>query len=101
MKRSVVIVDPHTSVRQMLAEMLTRQGWFEIIGEGDTGLNGLRICRKAQPVLIILELVLPELSGVEMLRRLRSDNSRVRAFVYSGTSCDLQIREEIGRASCR
>jgi DNA-binding NarL/FixJ family response regulator len=93
MKRRVVIVDPHTSVRQMLAEMLTRQGGFEIIGEADTGLNGLRLCRKEHPVLIILELVLPELNGVEMLRRLRSDNSRVRAFVYSGTSCDLQIRE--------
>ena len=93
MERRVVIVDPHTSVRQMLAEMLTRQGGFAIIGEADTGLTGLRICRKEQPVLIIFELDLPELSGVEMLRRLRSDNSRVRAFVYSGTSCDLQIRE--------
>jgi len=92
MKRRVVVIDPHTSVRQMLAEMLARQGSFDIAGEAGSGLDGLRICRKERPALIVFELILPELGGVEMLRRLRSDNSIFRSFVYSGTSCPRQIR---------
>jgi DNA-binding NarL/FixJ family response regulator len=92
MKRRVVVIDPHTSVRQMLAEMLDRQGSFDISGEAGSGLDGLRIYRKERPALIVFELVLPELSGVEMLRRLRSDNRMLRSFIYSGTPCPLQIR---------
>jgi DNA-binding NarL/FixJ family response regulator len=95
MKKRVVVIDPHTSVRQMLVEMLTRQGSFDIAGEAGTGLDGLRICRKEHPALIVFELVLPELGGVEMLRRLRSDNSTLRSFIYSGTSCPLQIRAAV------
>jgi DNA-binding NarL/FixJ family response regulator len=93
MKKRVVVIDPHTSVRQMLAEMLAREGIFDITGEAETGLDGLQVCRKENPSLIIFELVLPELAGVEMLRRLRSDNGKMCSFIYSGTSCPLQIRE--------
>jgi DNA-binding NarL/FixJ family response regulator len=44
MKIPVVIVDDHASVRQMLALVLAIDGGYEVVGEGRTGLEGLRIC---------------------------------------------------------
>ena len=49
MKTRVVIIDSHTSVRQMLGEMLAREGGFDVAGEAGTGLDGLRICYKERP----------------------------------------------------
>jgi DNA-binding NarL/FixJ family response regulator len=91
MKKRVVIVDPHASVRQMLAVILPQRTDLDVVGEADTGLKGLQICRQLAPNLMIFELILPELCGVEMLRRLRSEGSRARALIYSGASTDLQI----------
>ena len=85
MKKRIVIVDDHASVRDMLACILRREPAYEIVGEAGTGMKALEICASQQPDLMILDLVLPELSGTEVMRRLGLLHPLLRVLVYSGT----------------
>src|SRR4051812_14555613 len=95
MKTRVVVVDDHVSIRQMLGLVLEREGPYEVVGEAGTGFEALKVCRKLKPRLIILDLVLPELSGVEVLRTLRAEMRDARVMVYSGTLSRVLIVEAL------
>jgi len=84
MKTRVVVVDDHASIRQMLALVLAREGPYEVVGEAGTGFEAMKVCRRAKPQLVVLDLVLPELNGVEVLRSLREERLEARFMVYSG-----------------
>jgi DNA-binding NarL/FixJ family response regulator len=85
MKNRVVVIDDHASVRQMLGIVLAREGPYEMVGEGGTGFEALKVCRKWKPQIVVLDLILPELNGVEVLRTLRAESRETRFIVYSGT----------------
>ena len=85
MKTNVVLVDDYNSVRQMLALVLEREGGYEVVGEARTGFEALKVCARVKPRLVVLDLSLPELNGLEVLRRLRADSRDVRVLVYTGT----------------
>ena len=84
MTTNVVLVDDYCSVRQMLAMVLEREGGYALVGEARTGYEALRVCAQVRPRLVILDLVLPELNGLEVLRQLWAESREVRVLVYSG-----------------
>ncbi len=91
-KTHVVVVDDHVSIRQMLGIVLAREGPYEMVGEAGTGFEALRICRLLKPELVILDLVLPEMNGAELLTMLREELRETRFLIYSGVvSPELMI----------
>lgn len=94
MKMRVVLVDDHTSVRQMLACLLQREMGYEVVGEAGTGHCALELCRKLDPKLLILDVVLPELCGVEVMRRLQMRPQRPHILIYTGIT-DRQRTVEV------
>lgn len=85
MKTRVVIVDDHASVREMVALVLERErSPYEVVGHARTGLQGRDMCKKRKPELVIFDLILPEMSGVELLRSLRPQMRDTRWLIYSG-----------------
>lgn len=91
MKTRVVLVDDHAGLREMLAAILMRDGEYEIAGQAGSGLEALQICHGVAHEVIILDLCLPELCGVEVLRRLRAELPQSRVLIYSGTVNQLQV----------
>jgi DNA-binding NarL/FixJ family response regulator len=93
MKTRVVVVDDHASIRQMLAVMIQREGAYEVVGEAGTGFTALKICRKLKPQVVILDLMLPEMNGVETLVKLRGELPQTQFLIYSGAvSRELTIQ---------
>src|SRR3954471_23560278 len=85
MKKRIVLVDDHAAVREMLAGLLASNRDYEIAGEAATGVEALAVCAKVHPDVLVLDLVLPELAGQEVLRRLQEKKSPPRVLIFSGT----------------
>jgi DNA-binding NarL/FixJ family response regulator len=88
------IVDDHTLVREGIARILTEAG-FEVVGQAASGREGWRLIRDASPDVAILDAALPELSGVDLCRRLRR---RGVAVVVLSMFDDPEWRAEAARA---
>jgi len=68
---SALIVDDDVFVRSMLAELLHEEGFD--VSTASNGFNGLRLASEHNPQVVVLDLMLPDLSGVEVLRELRTN----------------------------
>ena len=90
-----VLVDDHTSLRQMLAMLLKQEGGYEVVGEASGGMEGMKLCRAVRPELVILDLALPELSGAHLIRLLLREPWQVRVVVYSGAMDEGLLREAL------
>lgn len=85
MKTRVVVVDDHLSIRQMLERIFAFDAQYEIVGHSGCGLEGLQLCLDLKPRVAIVDLLLPGMSGVELLRALREHGRDTRVLIYSGT----------------
>lgn len=80
MKR-IVVIDDHPIVLKMLANVLHTE--YELVGECSDGEEGLRIVQELQPDLVILDLELPKLDGLSVIRGIRARQSTTRVLVLS------------------
>ena len=87
MKR-MVIADAQLALAELLADHLEHGGQFQVVARACTGIDALEACRRHAPDLLVLDLMLPELCGIEVMRRLRAE-VRTRILVFSG-SCDQE-----------
>lgn len=68
---TVVIVDDHPMVNGAVRALLERSGEFRILAECTSGIAGLSATRELHPDLLIIDLDIPQLGGVEVIHRLR------------------------------
>jgi DNA-binding NarL/FixJ family response regulator len=95
MKKRIVIVDDHVSIRDMLIWILMQENGYEVIGEAGSGIEAMKVCAVCRPDLLILDLVLPCISGTEVLRRVRKELPRTRVLIFSGTCNPALIKEAL------
>jgi len=69
-KKTVMIVDDHPLFREGLKSILSRHSKFEIIAEAENGSRGISYAKKMKPELIIMDLSLPDKSGIEVAREI-------------------------------
>lgn len=78
----VLLVEDHNLVRQGTRLYLESQG-VDIIGEATNGREAVQMARELKPDVVIMDIHLPELTGVEATRRIRHDNDAVRILVLT------------------
>jgi DNA-binding NarL/FixJ family response regulator len=90
----VFIVEDHAVLASILADILEQSGLFKVIGTAGDGTTALAAIQASDCDLLIVDLVLPGLSGIEFLRHVRDLRLRARTVVYSG----IATREAIATA---
>jgi DNA-binding NarL/FixJ family response regulator len=70
MTTTVLIVDDHETFRSFARALLETEG-FDLIGEAADGTSGIEAVESLRPDLVVLDVQLPDLSGLEVLERLR------------------------------
>lgn len=70
MSIKILLADDHQLVRQGLRSMLEQSGGFEVIGETDNGRDAIALCQSLKPDLIIMDVTMPGLNGIEATRKI-------------------------------
>jgi DNA-binding NarL/FixJ family response regulator len=65
MPYSIVLVDDHKIMRDGISAILQRAGEFVVLGEADNGVDGVRICKELRPDVVLMDIGLPGLNGIE------------------------------------
>lgn len=83
----IVIVEDEIRIREGLNRLLGKiNREYEVVGEADNGKDGVELVRKTAPDLIITDIRMPEMDGIEMLTRLREEDIPTKAIVLSAYS---------------
>ena len=85
---TVFIVDDHPVIRLAIRMLLEHEG-YEIVGETDNGVDAMQMVRECVPDLIILDISIPKLDGLEVLARFSSMNSTLKTLVLTAQSPTL------------
>lgn len=90
----VVIAEDHLLVREGLKALLAREPWIEAVGEASDGLQAVALCEKLKPDILLLDLRLPRLHGLEVIQQLR-DLKKTRIIVVTMQADEPYIVEAI------
>ena len=90
-KIKLLIVDDHKVVRQGLRTFLELMDDFDIVGEGSNGAEAVTLAAELQPDVILLDLMMPEMDGIEATRRIRLANPQARILILSSFSNDDNV----------
>jgi DNA-binding NarL/FixJ family response regulator len=79
----VLIVDDHSIVRDGLAGLIERERGMKVVGVASTGEEAVSVAQRLKPDLIIMDLVLPSLNGIDATQRIISEFPRTRIIALS------------------
>jgi DNA-binding NarL/FixJ family response regulator len=80
---SVVFVDDHEAIRDALGRLLEREG-FSIVGGAATIARGLELVHRTRPNVAVVDVLLPDGSGIDLARQLSSESSSTAVLLYTG-----------------
>ena len=78
-----IIADDHTVVRDGLRMLLESEGDFSVVGEADNGSEALSKVATLQPDIVLLDIRMPHMDGIETVRRLPEYSQRTRSLIIS------------------
>ena len=91
----ILIVDDHEVVRDGLSVMMERQEDFNVVGEAKNGQEAVERARALRPDVILMDLRMPEMNGVEAMRQIRSEDDAVKFIVLTTYDTDEYIFDAI------
>jgi two-component system, NarL family, response regulator LiaR len=87
----ILIVDDHTIVRRGLKALLAEMDDMQVVGEADNGLEAVRLSRQLEPDIILMDLLMPKMDGVEATRQIAGQQPAMRVLVMTSFVHDEKI----------
>ncbi len=92
---TVLLVDDHAVVRSGLRILLESENDFQIVGETGDGLEALRLLEKLKPQIMVLDLMIPSLSGIEVARQTGHVSPQTRILIFSMHDNEAYVLESL------
>ncbi|RSK34632.1 response regulator [Hymenobacter metallilatus] len=94
MKNRILIVDDSFYMRTMLKNMLTDAG-YEVVGEAANGQQALEMATDTKPDLITLDVILPDNTGLDVLKGIRQEQPDVKVVMCSAVGQEVIVNEAL------
>ena len=97
MKRiTVLLAEDHNIVREGFRCLLKHESDIEVVGEAETGRQAVQLTRKLRPAVVVMDIAMPLLNGMEATRQIRKTCPDTKVLILSAHSDDAYVGQLIG-----
>jgi DNA-binding NarL/FixJ family response regulator len=94
-EKTILLADDHTVVRQGLRAILEAENDFRVIGEAGNGIEVARLAGRLHPDVLVLDLMMPGLNGLEVIRNVKKLGPKTRVVVLSMHANEAYVLEAL------
>jgi two-component system chemotaxis response regulator CheY len=95
MPHKVLIADDAMFMRAMIRDILVNSNRYEVVGEASNGQESVDLYRKLQPDLVTMDIVMPQMDGIEATKEILRANSKARVVMCSALGQEALVIESI------
>jgi len=99
MPTSLFLIEDEELVCELLAEFLTAEEDIDYLGEARDGASAIRRCRELKPEMIILDLRLPEVSGLDVLKVLHRELPETKVIIFTGSLSEETLQQTLANGA--
>jgi len=92
---SVVIVDDSGVMRMLLRSIINQERYFNIVGESGSGAEVLEMTEALKPDVVCLDIMMPDVNGLEILRQLKSQHPKIAVVMITGSSSSADVKDAL------
>lgn len=89
--KKVIVIEDQTIMRDLICQLVEGYATMEVVASSGDGAEGYNLCLEHTPDLVILDIMLPNLNGSEVLRRLKTKNPRANILIFSAASSNSMV----------
>ena len=82
-KINVMLVDDHSMIREGLKQLLEFDGTIKVVGEASNGVECLEKIYVCNPDVLLLDINMPDMNGIEVLKKMKADNSQIKVLILT------------------
>src|SRR3989441_7701146 len=97
---TVLLAEDHQIVREGFRSLLEHEDDIEVVGEAETGRQAVAMVKKLRPAVVVMDIAMPLLNGLEATRQIRKDCPETKVLILSAHSDDAYVEQvtELGAA---
>ncbi len=95
MSVTILLADDHPVVRQGMRNLLETEANLSLVGEAEDGLQAVRLAEKFKPDVVIVDMMMPRLNGVESIRQITSRLPNTQCIVLSMQSANPYVMQAL------
>ena len=90
---TVLLAEDHQIVREGFKSLLQHEGDIKVVGEAETGRQAVQLTRKLRPAVVVMDIAMPLLNGLEATRQIRKDCPDTKVLILSAHSDDAYVEQ--------